>query len=45
MAKKHTKSKSKSKENLNQEASVRIAHTYAHIIVHNCCTQYSTEQF
>jgi len=43
MAKKHTKSKPKSKENLNQQ--LRTANTCVHITVHNCDTQHSTEQF
>jgi len=44
MAKLH-KRKPKSKENLNQQSSLRTAHMRAYIIVHNCRAQYSTEQF
>ena len=31
--------------NRNQHANFRTVHTCVHIIVHNCCTQYSAEQF
>jgi len=31
--------------NLNQHANLRSVHICLCIIVHNCCTQYKTEQF
>jgi len=44
---KHTKSKPKSKENLNlkQQSAVRTVHTCMHITMHNCHTQYNRQQF
>ena len=43
------KSKHKAKEILNQQSSLRSAHVCVcecvHITVHNCHTQYSTQQF
>jgi len=39
-----TRNKPKSKENLNQQLTVRTAHIFVDITVQNCRTQYSTEQ-
>jgi len=42
MAKKRTKSKHKSEENLNQQSTLWTAHVLCvHITVHNCCTRYT----
>ena len=32
-------------ENVNQHALVRTKHVYVLMTVHNCSTQYNTEQF
>jgi len=45
MAKNLTESKPKSKENPNQQPTLRTAHMCVHITVYNCHTQYTTEQF
>ena len=39
------KTKLASEECLNQQLILRTAHICVHITVHNCHTQYSTEQF
>jgi len=34
--------KNKKNLKLNKHANLRTVYIYVHIIVHNCCTQYST---
>jgi len=39
------KNTQKANLNLNQQSTLQTAYTRVHIIVHNCQTQHSTEQF
>ena len=42
---KHRKSKAKSKANIDQQPALMTVHMCVHIVVHNCHTQRSKDQF